>query len=459
MSTERSNRAPLDPITIMSKRKNNSDIPRYRGRKWIEPSLPTEAQPWLAGKSKSVGKDRTDHMAFGKALGRSLEAGPWKWPKRPLCFISDLHADTDAFWASLVASGGVRKTGPGDGDFHLTRFGRDARFLIGGDCFDKGPSTLRLLSSVRRLKGSGARVEVLAGNHDIRMMLGIGAVGEDRDPRTEHFFVRMGPKVVPFLKAIQERYLQGNNALRGVPGPRECRRQLFPGKRWFKEFPLIAGWVMPDELIERELKRLHAKMDRFEDDCEAAGLPIRMVYAAALEWRRQFLHPKGEFAWFFRHMTLARGIGSFLFIHAGVDDRAARVIHSRGVKQLNRLYVDHVQRDPFDFYHGPIANTIRTKYRSVDHPLTRHGVELMRRSGIQAVVHGHRNVLTGQRIMLRKGMIHFECDTSLDRNTRKKEGLSGYGAAVTLFRPEGRVIGVSADYPYVKVFDPASPLD
>ena len=442
----------------MSQSADNNLVPRYRGRQWIAPDLPEKAQPWLAGKSASVGKDRSNHSGFEKELKKALSHGKLKWPKKPLCFISDLHADTDAFWASLVASGGIKKTGPGDRDFKLTRFGRQARFMIGGDCFDKGPSTLRLLDSVRHLSKSGARVDILAGNHDIRMMLGISNVGRERDPRTEHFFVRMGPKVVPFLQEIHQRYLDGHHALKGIPGKAECRRRLYPGKRWFDEFPLLAGWVMPDQTIEREMKRLGAKMERFEDDCEAAGLSLRMVYAAALEWQRQFLRPKGEFHWFFRDMTLARRIGSFLFIHAGLDDRSARILHDQGIQHLNRLFRDQVKRDPFDFYYGPIANTIRTKYRDVDQPLTRHGVKLLRRDGIQAIVHGHRNLLNGQHLMLRRGMIHFECDSSLDRATRKKEGLHGYGAAATLFHPYGQVLGISSDYPYVKVFDPKSIL-
>jgi hypothetical protein len=89
-------------------------------------------------------------------------------------------------------------------------------------------------------------------------------------------------------------------------------------------------------------------------------------------------------------------------------------------------------------------------------PLTRRGVTRLRDKGIHAIVHGHRNLLHGQRIMLRKGMVHFECDTSLDRATRKREGLTGHGAAATIFRPEGVVLGISADHPYIKVFDPRS---
>ena len=104
-----------------------------------------------------------------------------------------------------------------------------------------------------------------------------------------------------------------------------------------------------------------------------------------------------------------------------------------------------------------MANIIRTKYRPIDMPLTRHGVKLLRKkSGVHAIVHGHRNLLHGQRVMLRKGIVNFECDTTLDRNSRKKEGLQGQGAAVTIFRPEGLVMGISSDYPYIKVFEPAT---
>lgn len=439
----------------MNKAKSHHDIPRYRGRKWIQPDLPEQAQPWLSGSRQSVGKERSDHRALHKELKRALGRGDWKWPKKHLCFVSDLHADADAFWASLVASGGIRKTGADDADFELTDIGRHARFIIGGDCFDKGPSNLRLLGGIRRLMKAGADVRLLAGNHDMRMMLGIRMAGQPRDPHTEHFFVRMGSKAIPFLKEVYARYLDGRHALRGVPTKRECRRLLYPSQRWFRDFPLMAGWIMPDAVIEKEMRRMRAKVDSFEQDCEAAGLSLRMVYAAARHWQRLFLHPKGEYAWFFRDIKLARREGSFLFIHAGFDDRTARIVHDRGVGHLNRLFRMQLEQDPCDFYYGHIANAIRTKYRPVDRPLTRHGVELIRDRHIHAVVHGHRNVLNGQRIMLRKGLIHFECDTTLDRHSRRKEGLKGHGAAATLFHPRGRVIGVCSDYPYVKVFEPS----
>jgi hypothetical protein len=439
----------------MNQSKQPIPLPRYRGQRWISPPLPIQTQGWLQGKRYSVAKERSNHAAIARQIQQTLERHPWTWPQRPVFFFSDMHADTDAFIASLVASGGIKKNGSGNADFKLTRAGKAAEFLIGGDCFDKGPSTLELLRVLRLLADKGARLTLLAGNHDVRMMLGIRSVGLARDPRTEHFFVRMGPKVIPFLREIHERYLDSAKALQHIPGTRVCRRRLFPSQHWFDEFPTMAGWVMPDQGIEREIKRLKVKMERFEDDCAAAGLSLRSAYAAAIKWQELFLHKKGEFAWFFRDMRLACRRGTFLFIHAGLDDRIARIIQQQGVRHLNREFRYQLQNDLFDFYYGPIANTIRTKYRETDMPLTRAGVALLRQKGIQSIVHGHLNLLHGQRIMLRKGMVNFECDSTMDRNTRGKEGLSGGGAAVTIFRPEGMVLGISADHPYIKVFDPS----
>jgi hypothetical protein len=444
-------------IEGMSKNKAITDgkrLPRYRGGQWIEPDLPDEAQDWLLGKADSVGKDVSHRKTLKQEMRKAVGAGRWKWPKRPICFVTDLHADRDALHASLVAAGVVKRTGSKAGSYKLTGFGRKSRLLVGGDCFDKGPSTLDLLSDIRRLRKRGANLRLLAGNHDMRMLIGIRSVGLERDPHTEHFFVRMGPKVVPFMGEVYARYLGKASDLRGIPGERTCRRRLYPSSRWFEEFPLLASWVMPDQAVEREVSRMRKKLERFEGDCEAAGMSMRMVYAAARKWQELFLHRQGKYAWFFRDMQLARREGSFLFIHAGLDDRTARMIGTRGVGDLNRLFHSQIQRDFFGFYYGPVANAIRTKYRDTDMPLTRHGVARVRERGIQAIVHGHSNRLSGQRIMLRKGMIHFECDTTLDRNSRRKEGLKGYGAAACIFRPEGYALGISSDYPYIKIFDP-----
>lgn len=158
-------------------------------------------------------------------------------------------------------------------------------------------------------------------------------------------------------------------------------------------------------------------------------------------------------------MKLAKRIGSFLFVHAGLDDRVATLIKDKGVAYLNKLYRHQIHNNLFEFYYGPLANVMRTKYRDIDMPLTSYGVNRIYEKGIHVIVHGHRNNIDGQRLMLRKGMLHVESDTTMDRNSRKKEGLEGYGVGVTIIRPEGQVIGISADYPYAKVFEPQKLVD
>ncbi|MEN8177800.1 MAG: metallophosphoesterase family protein [Pseudomonadota bacterium] len=440
---------------MKKKSKTQDKCVKYHGKKWLQADLPSECQPWELGKRKSIRKDRYHRCALHDELRRVLQRDNWKWPKRLIYFFSDLHADTDAFIASLVASGGIKKTGPRDKDFKLTKDGQKALFVIGGDCFDKGPSSIRLLQAIRLLMKRKADVRILAGNHDVRMMLGMKALDLPPDPRTDHFFIRMGPKVVPFLKEVYDRYLDNESIIHTIPGRRECRRKLFPSKRWFNEFPRAAAWVMPDSGIDREMKRLKTKMERFENDCLSAGMTLRMAYAAAKKWQRLFLHPKGEFYWFFEAMQLAYREASFLFIHAGLDDQIAQIIDHNGIKHLNREFRNKVKRDLFDFYYGPLANTIRTKYREVDRPLTLRGVESVRKRKIHAIVHGHLHLRYGQRITLRKGMINFECDATLDRNTRQREGVEVSGAAVTIIHPDGSVKGISADYPFIKVFKPS----
>ena len=431
-------------------------LPRYKGLDWARARLPQQTQAWAQADHQSLGEENNDLHKLAAGLADSLDT--WRWPKRPLYFFSDLHADADAFADSLVASGGVKKTGPNPDDFRLTADGRKACFIIGGDCFDKGPSNLALLRSLKHLIEQGARVRILAGNHDVRLLLGMRALDYPDDIRNCHFFVRLGHKLIPLLCEIRDEYLSGKNALSGIPGESECRRRLLPPEHWAQEFQAIASEVLTPKECQRELARISKKSRRFEKDCAEAGLDMRTVYAVALKWHELFLSPQGEFAWFFKRMRLAYRAGSFLFVHAGLDDDIAAYMRRQRVKDLNLRFKAALEDQPFQLYYGSLANVVRTKYRKVDKPLSPQGRLDIAENGIHAIVHGHRNLMHGQRLMMRRGVLNFECDASVDRNTRKKEGLDGYGAAVTIVHPRGQVLGISSDHPYIKVFEPAATL-
>ena len=411
--------------------------------------LPSGHQSWLEGGKQSISAD----IGAGEAretLQRTLAEEAIVWPRRKTIFITDPHADPHAFVDSLVASGTVKITGDRVTDFKLTGSGRNALFVIGGDCIDKGPSNLGLLRAVKHLLDLDARVRLLAGNHDIRLLLGMRMVGRTDDPRSGHFFVRLGHKVMPLLVELRDEYLTGKHAYADIPGEKACRRRLFPSDEWLEHFPKFSRGVTSERAIEREIKRLKKRMKRFEEARLAHGLTMRDIYAASLVWKELFLDPQGEFFWFYDSMRLAHRSGSFLYIHAGLNDQLAGLVGHKSAKRLNAQFRKQLSHAPFNFYFGPLAGGFRTKYREHDWALTKQGVRRLTERGVRVIVHGHLNHYHGQRIYLRDGIINIQCDSSMDRGTRRLEGLKGNGASVTVIQPRGRILGISNDYPYIK---------
>lgn len=417
--------------------------------------LPRAWQSWpRAAEELAVGgpdpEEASEHDVRAYAADK-----PWVWTGETLYFFCDVHADAGAFFRSLVASGGV-VAAPGEAlAFELTERGRDATFLIGGDCFDKGPHNLRLLGVLRRLIDQGARVKILAGNHDIRTYVGLAYVGR-KETHLAHLFVRMGKKTMRLVEEVWREYLEGKIDPSTLLPDDEVRRILFPPESWYEEFPRVAGRWINAKKLAKEITRIREKTADLEAFFQSQRMTFGMAYAAVQKCRELFLEPDGEFAWVFRDMVLAHRVGSVLFVHAGVDDVVADALRRDGVQSLNDWFRRLIAEDElFELYNGPVGNTVRTKYRDIDLPLTERGAASLRAAGVYAIVHGHKNILRGQRLVLRKGVLNFECDASIDANTRVLEGLSGPGAAVTVFRPDARILAVSTDYPYVKVFDPA----
>jgi hypothetical protein len=418
-------------------------------------ALPTTFQQWpLPSFVLRIGRGLDPEEASLEQVRRYAGDKAWVWPARLILFFCDIHADTDAFLLSLVASGGVERTGSGDRDYQLTASGKRACFIIGGDCFDKGPENLRLLRCLKHLIDLGADVTILAGNHDLRTYLGLAYAGR-RETKLQHLFVRMGKKTMPLFLEVRDAARQAGETDGELLADDEVKRRLFPSEDWYEAFEVAARGSIPPKKLEKEVRRIREKSDELSGTCQKLGLELGEVYAALQRARQMFIDPDGEFAWYFQRMTLARQEGSFLFVHAGVDDTVAAVLRREGVPGLNAWYRNLFEDDLFELYHGAIGNAFRTKYRDIDYPLTPKGVSDLHAAGIYAIVHGHRNILHGQRVTLRQGVLNFECDASVDRNTRILEGLAGPGGAVVVFQPSGRIQAISTDHPFIKDFDPA----
>ncbi|HLT35178.1 MAG TPA: metallophosphoesterase [Enhygromyxa sp.] len=431
----------------------DDQVPRYQGAEFCEMPLPVTTEAWPKFEGPRLRDLANDHYdAATEQLRARIGDKPFVWPNRLMYFFSDIHADADAWRRSLIASGGVRWTGPGDDAYELTTEGEQATFVIAGDCFDKGPSNLRLLRAIRTLIDKGGQVEILAGNHDLRTLVGLAYLGRD-EPRLAHLFVRMGKKTMPLFQEIRREYLTPDD--RSALSEAELRELLFPREAWFQQFPRVARGLVPDKKIGKELARIREKMIELPRKCEQLGMGLAHIHRAAEKARELFLSPDGEFHWFFERMDVARRWGSFLLVHAGVDDVTARLLAEHNVSGVNTWFHRLLADDPFELYHGPVGNMFRTKYREIDHSFTELGVESMYEAGLYGIVHGHRNILRGQRVLMREGLLNFECDASVDCNTRKLEGLRGPGGAVVVFRPDAVALGISADHPHVKVFDAA----
>jgi len=307
---------------------------------------------------------------------------------------------------------------------------------------------------VKSFLETGARIKLLAGNHDLRLLTGLLAIGQDRHVGCEHMFVRMGAKVLPLFKEVFQHYLANKNWQKNIPDTATCKALLFPRSNWVQEFPKYAEGKLCDSAIKLEVHRLQKKAAKFEAHCEQLGMDLRMIYAAAIKCQRLFLRPSGEFYWFFRKMQLAYKKGSFLFVHAGLDDTVSEQIRSHGIKHLNRRFKQTLRKDLFEFYFSSLATPFRTKYRSSDPAFSGKGTKAVKHCGIHCVVHGHVNHANGQQISLQKGLLHVEGDITLDRNSRKKAGLTGIGFGATIIHPRQMIIGISADHPVVKVLTP-----
>ncbi len=438
------------------KKQKKVDPPKYRGLKWFDQALPKEVESWPRDRGLWLdAEDDQDDCARG-AVDQYARSKMWLWGGRRIFFFCDIHADADAFLLSLVASGGVRKTGPGDDDFELTDEGRNGCFIIGGDCFDKGPLNLRLLEAIHQLMLKGAEIELLAGNHDIRTYLGI-YYAESKEPLLDHLFVRMGKKTVPLFKEIYDLFIADHNEqLSFDQADAPIHDMLFPSPRWYHEFPRAAADWIPSEKLSKEVRRIREKALEFEERAAGFGLTLAQVYEAVKKFRELFFDPNGRYYWFFNKMKIAHREGSYLFVHAGVDDEVACLIRDQGVGHVNSEFRRMLEEDPFSLYHGVLGNMFRTKYREFDFPLTAMGVRALHESSLYAIVHGHKNLCRGQRVVFRESMLNFECDASVDCNTRVIENLDGRGAAVVVFTETGRVNAVSTDYPYVKSFHPGA---
>lgn len=385
----------------------------------------------------------------------SQQAEQWQFPSQATYFFCDLHADALAFLRSLSMSGLLLE----QSDLkhpQLSEAGKQAKIVIGGDCFDKGPSNLALFRFINCLRAQGAHLVLLAGNHDIRFFTGLLALEYKNIPEQSHFFTRMGRKTAALFAEIYHTYCQHE------PTPQVCQQSIenwfFPTQDWEIRFPEVAKEHIPAKKIHKELRQIKHKQHDFIAACGEYGLSLTQIYQAVHKARALFIDAKGEFAWFKDELKLMYRAGSYLYCHAGIDDKMIALMHVQTIKQINQKALCMLnQGQLFELYYSHFGNVFRTKYRDNDFALTFQGTQKLAELGIFALVNGHRSHQNGQQIFVRQGLLHFECDTQLNANCRKKHQLPEFAYASTTFYPDGWVKALSSENGGQKRFHPYLP--
>jgi len=374
----------------------------------------------------------------------------WNAPKQDTAFFCDIHADAPAFLRSLERAGFIEQNVTLD-NLRFTAYGLSTRIIIGGDCFDKGPSTLGLLRLINKILTIKPDTILLAGNHDVRFLAGLLALKKPYSPLESHFFGRMGKKAIALLAEIYHE--NGDH-----PNPEY--QAYFVDSKWSKAFNLRAKKYLNKKIIKKEILDLHAKQDKM-NQAWLKRFNSREQLDHAVSWAVElFLTPQGEFYNFFRQLKLLHTEGCFLFSHAGIDDCLANMIHQGKMDQINLTFQHKLhQSSLFDIYYGALGNAFRTKYRAYDWPFTAKGAQQLKAKGIFALVNGHRHHLNGQQLLVKNGLLNFECDTQLNCHCRAKDSMQTEGWSATIFKQDGSVMAISSDHSPLKVFQPYHWID
>lgn len=378
-------------------------VPRYQGQQHCDVRLPATTRPW------PLPNDRCRHTSLdydAPLVSMRTKIGdlPFVWPLRTMYLVCQLSGDTGALRRSLIASGGVRWTGPSDHDFELTSEGRQAKFLIAGDTFGSHLSNLRLLRMLGALIDAGADLEVLASDRDLQILASLTRLSAG-ELEAAHLDMRNSQELSSLLDEVQREELD--------PDARERTRSFMPRASLPADAP-----TPPARWSRAQLQRTS-----------------RMA-------TQLFVAPQGEFVWYLARMKLVRRWGSFLVTRTHLDRETMALLAKTGTKGVNA----HLRR-------MFAKNPLKLLSRSSETPQS--GLELakgMHRAGLYGVIGGHSGQ-HGQRIFVRQALLDMQSACAIDQRTRRDIGLEGAGAAVTIFRPEGVALGVSADYPHVKVFD------
>ncbi|GEM_PF-2230926 len=317
-------------------------------------------------------------------------------PKEVLA-IGDVHGDAKAFVVSLKESGYVT-IDPAVG-IRLTEKGKGTILVQTGDIFDRGEDVLQILDQIKMLKSQGADIRLTIGNHELMAL----------EALTLDSLKTMDPHFMETLRDMSD--LNSELGLR-----------------------LLTGGMHPDA------KRFfHWYFQGGRDVLSAVGkkyFPGRKVDIADLIRKSQEIFlGNGEYAETMRGMKAMTQIDDVLYVHAGIDDKWAKIIATEGVEGANQLLLDAFNKNDFRALNSTGTGEMAKAFWIRREELSAEAVAALQKRGIKAIVHGHDQIDAGVQIARESnGILVINNDVGMSR------AYNGHHGGVTIDRA-GNVVG------------------
>jgi len=104
----------------------------------------------------------------------------------------------------------------------------------------------------------------------------------------------------------------------------------------------------------------------------------------------------GEYAEIFEDMKLMTQIDDVLYVHAGVNELAAKILQATGVAGVNaEFYRLFLRKELHEFRRGDLSGVVWMR-KGGEHLLTPEIAAMLKERGINAIVHGHTATRSGK---------------------------------------------------------------
>lgn len=357
---------------------------------------------------------RTLNLPSWKTPGSLIETtGPieisetLEMPREKVFTMSDVHGNARGFLMTLLKAGIIKIK---DHKVSLTESGKDIPVVVTGDFFDRGPHSLKLLDYFQAFFDKHARLELVAGDHELMALAAIDNISADH--RDEDFFelvTDLTGKIHPLERQAPDKL---DEALKWKATERKFRQN---GQPLVDANNFMQWYIRGGESLIREIKDKYYPGEK--------NVPMRALLVKA----HTLLQPDTNYGRLMRQLLLCSQIDDILYTHAGVDDQLAELFDDNGVDGTNSIFKATIRHGNYGiFSQGDLCKILWKRENGV----SPYAASVLKKLGITTVISGHNRMRDGiQQAEISNGIMLVSNDIGLE------SGIEGG----TMIMPDGEI--------------------